>query len=174
VTLKADLKTMPQGIHALAHPESVHATLAAQYDSEAWVKLLEASDLPVMVGDHLLYTRLDCYAPDGLRQRLYFLTDFAEVKQYPLSETSQRNFLLFGRQLGYRTMDVGEFLPEHRHALMAVGVVTGTYWLPPYMMHQAESGNASLRLIGPGFEEPDVYDVQIERLPEFPAAEALR
>ena len=168
VTLKVDLKTMPQGIRALVHPTSVHAALAARYRSQPWVKLLEGNDLPVVVGDHLLYTRLDCYAPDELRRRLYFLTDFAEVSRYPLSETSQRNFLLFGNRLGYQTMDVANFLPEHRHALMAVGDITGTLWLPPYMMHQAALGNASLRLLGPGFEEPDIYDVQFSRLPEFP------
>jgi hypothetical protein len=168
VTLKVDLKTMPQGIRALVHPKSVHAALAARYDSEPWVKLLEGSDLPVLVGDHLLYTRLECYAPDELKRRLYFLTDFAEVGRYPLSETSQRNFLLFGKLLGYQTMDVGEFVPEHRHVLLAVGVMTETLWLPPYMMHQAELGNASLRLLGPGFEEPDIYEVQFSRLPEFP------
>jgi hypothetical protein len=174
VTLKVDLKTMPEGVRALVHPQSVHAALATKYDSEAWVKLLEGNDLPVVVGDHLMYTRLDCYAPEELKRRLYFLTDFAEVHTYPLSETSQRNFLLFGKLLGYQTMDVGSFVPEHRHALMAVGVMTGTLWLPPYMMHEAELGNTSLRLVGPGYEEPDVYDVQFNRLPEFPVAEPLR
>ena len=171
VTLKVDLKTMPGGMHALLHPKSVHAVLAARYDSEPWVKLLEGNDLPVLVGDHLLYTRLECYAPLELKRRLYFLTDFAEVSAYPLSETAQRNFLLFGNQLGYQTMDVMRFVPEHRHALMAVGEMKGTLWLPPYMMHQGELGNASLRLLGPGFEEPDVYDVQFSRLPEFPVVE---
>ncbi len=173
VTLKVDLKTIPGGMRALVHPKSVHAALAARYVSQPWVKLLEGSDLPVVVGDHLLYTRLDCYAPDELKRRLYFLTDFAEVRTYPLSETSQRNFLLFGKLLGYQTMDVASFLPQHRHALMAVGVMTGTLWLPPYMLHQAELGNASLRLLGPGFEEPDIYEVQFSRLPEFPVAEML-
>jgi hypothetical protein len=168
VTLKVDLKTIPRGMRALVHPKSVHAALAARYNSEPWVKLLEGSDLPVLVGDHLLYTRLECYAPDELKRRLYFLTDFAEVGRYPLSETSQRNFLLFGKLLGYQTMDVGEFVPEHRHVLLAVGVMTETLWLPPYMMHQADLGNASLRLLGPGFEEPDIYEVQFSRLPEFP------
>ncbi len=174
VTLKVDLKTIPSGVGALVHPKSVHAALAARYDSEEWVKLLEGSDLPVLVGDHLLYTRLDCYAPEELKRRLYFLTDFAEVSQYPLSETSQRNFLLFGDRLGYQTMDVGSFVPSHRHALMAVGDMTGTLWLPPYMMHQAKLGHASLRLLGPGFEEPDVYDVQFNRLPDNPVADPKR
>jgi hypothetical protein len=174
VTLKVDLKTIPGGIRAMLHPRDVHAALAARYDSEPWVKLLEASQLPVMVGDHLLFTRLECYAPPELRDRLYFLTDFAEVKQYPLSETSQRNFLLFGKTLGYQTMDVGSFVPEHRDALMAVGVMTGTLWLPPYMMHQSALGNASLRLLGPGYEEPDVYEVEFHRLPDFPVTPSLR
>jgi hypothetical protein len=167
VTLKVDLRTMPEGVRALVHPEGVHAELEASYDSAAWVKLLEASDLPVLVGDHLLYTRLDCYAPPELKRRLYFLTDFTEVNRYPLSETSQRNFLLFGKLLGYQTMDVGEFLPEHRHFLVAVGTMTGTLWLPEYLMSQADDGNASLRLMGPGFEEANVYEVQFNRLPEF-------
>jgi hypothetical protein len=174
VTLKVDLKTMPEGIHAMMHPREVHEQLATRYNSDPWVQLLEASDLPVAVGDHLLYTRLECYAPDDLKQRLYFLTDFAEVKQYPLSETSQRNFLLFGKLLGYQTMDVGSFVPEHREFLMAVGEMKGTLWLPPYMMHQEELGNASLQLLGPGFEEPAIYNVQFPRLPEFPMTEPLQ
>ncbi len=150
VTLKVDLKTIPGGMRALVHPKSVHAALAARYDSEPWVKLLEGSDLPVLVGDHLLYTRLDCYAPDELKRRLYFLTDFAEVSQYPLSETSQRNFLLFGDRLGYQTMDVGSFVPEHRHALMAVGDMTGTLWLPPYMMKPGGVGARVAAAAGAG------------------------
>jgi hypothetical protein len=173
VTLKVDLKTIPGGIRALMHPERVHAELAASFDSAPWVQLLEGSDLPVLVGDHLLYTRLDWYAPPELKQRLYFLTDFAEVNRYPLTETSQRNFLLFGKLLGYRTMEVGSFVPEHRHFLMAVGPMTGTLWLPEYVMKQAEVGNASLRLLGPGFEAPSVYDVQFSRLPEFPEVKPL-
>ncbi len=72
VTLKVDLKTMPGGMRALVHPKSVHAALAARYDSEPWVKLLEGSDLPVVVGDHLLYTRLDCYAPAGVEAAAVF------------------------------------------------------------------------------------------------------
>jgi hypothetical protein len=168
VTLKTDLKTVPGGIRALLHPESVHAKLAASYVSADWVKLLEGTDLPVLAGDHLLYTRLDCYAPPELKQRLYFLTNFAEVSKYPQSETSQRNFLLFGRLLGYQTMDIGSFVPEHRHLLMAVSPMTRTLWLPEYMLNQAQEGNASLRLLGPDFVAPNVYDVEFSRLPAFP------
>lgn len=173
VTLRVELKTIPQGVRTLEHPSRVHAALAAEYDSAAWVKLLEGSDLPVLVGDHLLYTRLDCYAPPALKRRLYFLTDFAEVGTYPLSETSQRNFLLFGKRLSYQTMDVGSFLPEHPHFLLAVGAMTGTLWLPQYLMDQSQKGNASLRLVGPDFTESNVYDVQFNRLPEFPVAKPL-
>jgi len=174
VTLKVDLKTMPEGLRTLAHPRSVHAGLAAKYDSAPWVKLLEDSDLPVVVGDHLLYTRLDCYAPEELKGRLYFLTNFAEVSKYPEAETSQRNFLLFGKLLGYQTMDVGSFVPEHRHFEMAVSDMQRTLWAPDYMLGEATAGYASLRLVGPGFEEPNVFDVQFSRLPEFPVAEPLR
>ena len=168
VTLRKDLKTIPEGLHAMAHPERVHAQLEASYDSAAWVKLLEGSDLPVLVGDHLLYTRLECYAPPELKQRLYFLTDIAEVKKYPLSSTSQMNFLLFGKRLSYQTMDVGSFLPEHPHFLLAVGPMVGTLWLPAYLLNQQQEGNASLRLLGPDFTAPNVYDVQFTRMPVFP------
>ncbi len=174
VTLKVDLKTIPGGLRAMAHPLQVHARLQAEYDSQPWVKLLEGSELPVLVGDHLLYTRLDCYAPKKLQQRLYFLTDFAQVKQYPLSETSQRNFLLFGKMLGYQTMDVGEFLPEHPQFLMAVERTSGTLWLPPYVLKQQAEGNAAMKLLGPDFDVPNVYEVRFSRLPEFPVAKTLR
>jgi hypothetical protein len=174
VTLKVDLKTMPGGIRALLHPRNVHAQLAAGYDSDAWVKLLEGSDLPVVVGDHLLFTRLECYAPSELKGRLYFLTDFAEVKQYPLSETSQRNFLLFGKMLGYQTVDVGSFVPEHREFLMAVKATAGALWLESYMLKQQEQGNATLQFLGPDTELPSMYEVRFNRLPEFPAAAPLR
>jgi len=168
VTLRKDLKTIPEGLHAMAHPARVHAQLEANYDSAAWVKLLEGSDLPVLVGDHLLYTRLECYAPPELQRRLYFLTDIAEVKKYPLSSTSQMNFLLFGKMLSYRTMDVGSFLPQHTHFLLAVGPMVGTLWLPAYLLNQEQEGNASLRLLGPDFTAPDVYEVQFTRMPVFP------
>jgi hypothetical protein len=170
VALKTDLKTIPEGLRAMVHPMQVHARLQAEYDSQPWVKLLEGSDLPVLAGDHLLYTRLDCYAPPKLRQRLYFLTDFAQVDQYPLSETSQRNFLLFGTMLGYRTMDVGDFVPKHRQFLMAVSGVSGTVWLQPYLLRQQAAGNATLHFVGPEFAMPNVYDVAFGRLPEFPVA----
>ncbi len=168
VTLRTDLKTIPDGLRAMAHPARVHAQLQARYDSEPWVKLLEASDLPVLMGDHLLYTRLECYAPPELKQRLYFLTNIAEVKKYPRSETSQMNFLLFGKMLSYQTMDVGSFLPEHPHFLLAVGPMHDTLWLPDYLLNQEQEGNASLRLLGPGFASPNVYEVQFTRMPEFP------
>ncbi len=168
VTLRTDLKTIPEGLRAMAHPARVHAQLQARYDSEPWVKLLEGSDLPVLVGDHLLYTRLECYAPPELKQRLYFLTNIAEVKKYPLSSTSQMNFLLFGKMLSYQTMDVGSFLPTHPHFLLAVGPMHDTLWLPDYLLNREQEGNASLRLLGPGFTVPNVYDVQFTRMPEFP------
>jgi hypothetical protein len=173
VTLKVDLKTMSQGIRALVHPKSVHAALAARYDSEPWVKLLAGSDMPVLAGDHLLYTRLECYAPDELKRRLYFLTDFAEVRRYPMSETSQKNFLLFGNLLGYKTMDVGGFVPEHREFLMAVNDTSGASWLEPYMLKQQEQGNATLQFLGTSTDFPSVYEVRFSRLPEFPVAKAL-
>ena len=173
VTLKVDLKTMPGGVRALVHPRSVHAALAEKYNSEPWVKLLAGSDLPVLAGDHLLYTRLDYYAPPDLSRRLYFLTDFAEVSKYPLSETSQRNFLLFGRLLGYQTMDVGGFVPEHREFLMAVKDASGASWLEPYMLKQQEQGNATLQFLGPDVELPSVFDVRFSRVPEVPVAKTL-
>ena len=173
VTLKVDLKTMPGGVRALVHPRSVHAALAEKYNSEPWVKLLAGSDLPVLAGDHLLYTRLDYYAPPDLSRRLYFLTDFAEVSKYPLSETSQRNFLLFGRLLGYQTMDVGGFVPEHREFLMVVKDTSAVSWLEPFMLKQQEQGNATLQFLGPDVELPSVFDVRFSRVPEVPVAKTL-
>jgi hypothetical protein len=35
-------------------------------------------------------------------------------------------------------------------------------------------GNASLHLLGPGFETPAVYNVQFSRLPEFPTPGTLQ
>ncbi len=173
VTLKVDLKTMPEGVRALVHPKSVHAALAEKHNSEPWVRLLEGSDLPVLAGDHLLYTRLDCYAPDELKGRLYFLTNFAEVGRYPMSETSQRNFLLFGKLLGYQTMDVGGFVPEHREFLMVVKDASGASWLELYMLKQQEQGNATLQFLGPDVELPSVFDVRFSRVPEVPVAKTL-
>jgi hypothetical protein len=173
-TLRSDLKTIPRGLRAMAHPARVHAQLAAGYDSDPWVKLIEGNDLPVVVGDHLLYTRLECYAPPELKRRLYFLTDIAEVKAYPLSSTSQMNFLSFGKLLSYQTMDVGSFLPTHPHFLLADGPMTGTLWLPAYLMKQEQVGNASLRLLGPDYVSPTIYDVQFMRMPEFPTAAPLK
>jgi hypothetical protein len=88
-----------------------------------------------------------------------------------MSETSQRNFLLFGKLLGYQTMDVGGFVPEHREFLMAVNATLGALWLEPYMLKQQEQGNATLQFLGTNTELPSVYDVRFSRLPEFPVVE---
>jgi hypothetical protein len=167
VILKKDLKTIPQGLRAMAHPMQAHTQLQDAYDSGPWLKELEASDLPVLAGDHLLYARLECYAPRELKQRLYFVTNLGEVGAYPQSTTSQKNFLLFGKMLSYRTVDVGSFLPEHPHFLMAVSPMVDTLWLPAYVMKQQQDGNASLHLLGPEYVAPNVYDVQFTRMPEF-------
>ncbi len=173
VTLRNDLETFPQGLRALVHPSRVHAQLETSYDSTPWIKLLEGSTLPVLAGDHNTYTQMDWYAPPELTRRLYFLTDFAEVNRYPLSNTSQRNFLLFGKPLSYQTMDIGDFLPEHPHFLLVAGKMKETLWLAPYLLRQEQVGNASLLFLGPGFDVPDVYDVQFGRLPKFPKAKPL-
>jgi hypothetical protein len=172
-TLRTDLRNIPEGLHVVAHPGNVHAQLEASYNSTSWVNLLEQTNLSVAVGDHLLYTRLEYYSQPDLKRRLFFLTDIAEVNSYPLSNTSQMNFLLFGKLLSYRTMDVGSFLPTHPHFLLASGTSDGTLWLPPYLLNQQRQGNASLQLLGPDYNTPNVYDVQFTRLPAFPAPHAL-
>jgi Dolichyl-phosphate-mannose-protein mannosyltransferase len=178
VTLRVDLKTIPGGLRVMAHPHQVHSRLQAEFDREPWVKLLEESDLPVLMGDHVFYTRTDAYVPADLRRRMYFLTNFAQVDQYPKTETSQRNFLLFGKMLGYQTMDIGDFVPEHRHFLMAIHwspvTLHGTLWLEPYMLKQEALGNATLQFLGPDTEVPNVFDVKFTRLPEFPVAKPLK
>jgi hypothetical protein len=152
-----------KGLHALIHPGRVNAQLRASYDNQPWVKLLEKSSLPVVAGDPLLYTKLDFYAQPELKQRLYFLTDIADVKEYPRSATAQLNFLSFGNRLSYRTMDIANFLPANPHFLLAMGG-DPAIWLPPYLLGQVETGNVSLRLLGPTYYTENVYDVQFMKV----------
>lgn len=155
-----------EGIHTLIHPGRVHAELQANYRSQAWVRLLEKNSLPVAAGDPLLYAQLGNYATPELRHRLYYLTDMADVKEYPDSASLQLNFVRFGKLLSYQTMDIRDFLRGNPRFLLAVGGDPAT-WLQPYLIRQEEAGNATLRLLGPDFSGSNVYDVQFTRMP-FP------
>lgn len=153
-----------KGLHALINPGGIHAQLQASYDNQPWVRLLEKSSLPVVAGEHNLYTQLDFYAQPELKHRLYYLTNVADVKEYPQSATAQLNFLSFGRRLSYQTMDIASFLPCNPHFLLARGDDL-MIWLPPYLIGQEEVGNASLRLLGPDYTGNNVYDVQFRKIP---------
>jgi hypothetical protein len=152
-----------KGLHALIHPGRVHAQLQASYHNQPWVRLLERSSLPVVAGDPLLYAQLDFYAQPELKHRLYYLTDIADLKEYPQAATPQLNYLLFGKRLSYQTMDIANFLPGNPHFLLAMGVNPG--WLPPYLIGQEEAGDAALRLLGPGYTGNNVYDVRFTKMP---------
>jgi hypothetical protein len=153
-----------KGLHALIHPDRVHAQLQASYDDQPWVRLLGRSKLPVVAGDDFLYAQLDFYAQPELKHRLYYLTDMADINKYPQSHTAQLNFLLFGKRISWQTMDVANFLPGNPHFLLVVGP-DQMNWLPLYLITQEEAGDASLQLIGPDFTSPNVYDVRFTKMP---------
>jgi hypothetical protein len=155
-----------RGLQALVHPGRVHGQLQASYDDQPWVRLLGKSSLPIVVGDPLLYAPLEYYAQPHLRDRLYYLTDLALVEEYPGSATTQLNFQLFGKRIGYQTMDIANFLPRNPHFLLVNGSGNLGIWLPPYLIGQEEAGNVSLQLLGPGFTSPNIYEVRFTHIPD--------
>lgn len=174
------------GVKTLLHPTQIHRRLQAEYDAQPWIELLENSALPIVPGDHLLFTQLSFYGPADLEPRLFYLTDFRNAAKYPQSITGQLNFLLYGKELGWQTMDIAQFLPSHRRFLFALGF-DSSIWLPPYLMQHERAGDDSLRLLGPVLvptqtEDPGsrvklesypIYDVLFNQLPTpAPAGEA--
>jgi len=167
ITLPRHLESLRQGVRVITHPDSVHNQLQSKFNNQAWVKLIEASSLPVLAGDHSLYTPLSYYASPSLKRRSYYLTDFAEANQYPRSMTAQINFLLFGQLLSFQTMDISGFLPSNPHFLLIAGT-DPAMWLPTYLMRKEQEGGATLELLGPDFNPPNIYDVHVKRMPVFP------
>lgn len=166
-TLPSHLRPLLQGVQVLMHPARVHEHLQASYNDQPWVKLVAASSLPVLAGDHSLYTPLSYYAAPPLERRLYYLTDFAEANLYPRSTTAQVNFLLFGRVLSFQTMDISSFLPSNPHFLLVAGT-DPAMWLPTYLIRKEQQGGVTLELLGPDFNSPNVYDVRVTTMPVFP------
>ena len=159
------IKPALRGMEVIARPHSAHQQLQRDYDAQPWVSLLENSTLPVVASDHIVYAQLFFYAPPALQRRLWFLTDAAQIAQYPLSNTEQHNFLLFGSRLGYNTEDVSAFLTTHPHFLLAMGA-NKYVWLPQFLLSQAASSNATLQLLGPEYGAlVSDYDVRFDKLP---------
>ena len=108
------------------------------------------------------YSQLNFYAPQSLHDRIVYLTDLRNVANYPETQTDQENFTLFGKLLGYNTMDVHAFLPMHDHHLVALSPRSGR-WLRPTLLHQEEQGQIYLLLLGPsnrsGYDRQDVFEV---------------
>jgi hypothetical protein len=169
--------TFVEGLHALAHPCHVHQQLQARFNNYPWMKLLEQSMLPVATDDPHQYGQIDYYAKPELNQRLYALTDIGETVKYPLSATSQLNFLRFGKQFSYRVLDVANFVPEHSHFLLAPEAPeTANYgWLPHYLIAQQVAGNASFSCLGPACASSgaNVFDVQFTKIPIQTEKEAI-
>jgi hypothetical protein len=169
--------TFVEGLHALAHPRNVHQQLQARFNNYPWVKLLERSMLPVATDDPHQFGQIDYYAKPELNQRLYALTDIGETVKYPLSATSQLNFLRFGKQFSYRVLDVANFVPEHSHFLLAPEAPeTANYgWLPHYLIAQQVAGNASFSCLGPACASSgaNVFDVQFTKIPIQTEKEAI-
>lgn len=159
-------RRIPAGLRLLFPPYRAHTALQAAYEQQPWVQRLENSDLPVLPGDHFVYTELEFYGSPELKRRLVYVTDFSEVKQYSQSTTAQLNFLSFGKALSYNTEDISRFLPNHPRFLMVLGTDQAT-WLPEYLLRQESEGHAVLTLVGPGYVDHPIYDTEFRQLPSF-------
>jgi len=158
-----------EGLHALAHPDRVHRELEASFNNYPWVKLLGQSNLPAVTDDPHQYGQIDYYGNPELDHRLYALTDMDEIVKYPLSATSQLNFMRFGNRLSYRVLGVTEFVPEHPRFLLIPEApeTVNEGWLSRYLSAQQVAGIATLSCLGPACRNPDanVYDVQFTKIP---------
>ena len=157
------------GLHALAHPDTVHQELQANFNNYPWVKLLEQYSLPAVTDDPHQYGQIDYYGSPELNHRLYALTDMGEIVKYPLSATSQLNFMRFGNRLSYRVVGVTDFVAEHPHFLLIpdAAETLNEGWLSHYLIAQQSNGSATLSCLGPACANTgaNVYDVQFTRIP---------
>ncbi len=150
------------GLRVIARPTRVHSELQADYLARPWIREISASTLPVVIDEVQRYSQLNFYAPQSLHDRILFLTDLRNVASYPETQTDQENFLLFGKQLGYHTMDLHAFLPMHGRYLVALSPRSGR-WLRPTLLRQEEQGQIYLLFLGPsnrsGYDRQDVFEV---------------
>jgi hypothetical protein len=89
--------------------------------------------------------------------------------KYPLSATSQLNFMRFGNRLSYRVVGVTDFVAEHPHFLLIpdAAETLNEGWLSHYLIAQQSNGSATLSCLGPACANTgaNVYDVQFTRIP---------
>ncbi|MGI4829553.1 MAG: hypothetical protein ACRYFU_15355 [Janthinobacterium lividum] len=159
-------RRIPAGARVLLHPYSAHTNLQMAYQQQPWVQQIEHSDLPVVAGDHFVYTELEFYGTPDLKKRLFYLTDISEIKEYSQSTTAQLNFLNFGKALSYNTEDISNFLPTNPHFLMVLGT-DRAMWLPQFLLHEEREGRARLTLVGPEYVDHPIYDTAFRQMPPF-------
>ena len=156
----AGTTTLPPFLHGVRislHPARLHADRQAEFRELPWVRLLEQSRFPVVAGDNLTYSQLRFYASPALNDRMVILTDIAEVSKYPDSQTSEINMILFGRTLGYRTLDIREYTQGNAHFLLATRPDAGT-WIIPFLLEKQRQGGASMDFLGPDFDRVPGHD----------------
>ncbi len=161
-------RPVAHGLGALRHPNQVHTRLADSFNGKPWVGVLRHSNLPIVAGDHLTYVQLKYYGVPQITDRLTILTNLSEVRLTPASETAQKNMLLFGSALGYRTLDVSPYLAAHRHFLVIAKPDVGV-WIADYLFNKEIQGEATFALLGPVYLKDEVnntvddFDVQIQQ-----------
>lgn len=155
-TFESAASSIPAGVHAVLHPLSVHKSLVRSYNLQPWVQDLKQSDLPVVASEHLTYAQLAFYGDPSLVGRLLALTNLGEVEQAPSSETGQKNLVLFGSTLGFRTADVHQYIPTHREFLLTGKADYGD-WITAYLLKMQGAGQASMVFLGPANIVPKGY-----------------
>lgn len=155
-----DLNGLKDGVVALLHPDRVHKRLLDEVRSESALQMPTNSTLPVMVGDHVLYTKLFYYADPKLRSRLFYPVDFEASAPYARSSTSQINFALSAKALGFHIADMPTINQRYPHFLFLKGYDPNV-WFAPYLTRRAETDEQLVMMLRGEGRDFTLYDVHM-------------
>ena len=152
---------LAEGVTALLHPGAVHGQALARVQKEEVLQIANRSNLPVFVGDHVLYTKLFYYGDPATRPRLIYPVDLKTSAPYYISLTSQINFILCAKPLGFRIAGMDDIYRSAPHFLLLQGTDPNV-WFATYLVHRIQTRNdLTMTLLGQD-REISVYDVQFK------------
>ncbi|MGI4829993.1 MAG: hypothetical protein ACRYFU_17615 [Janthinobacterium lividum] len=160
--LVLDLDSFVAALQYLPRPGQAHLDRIRQVRTLPLVQSLEKSDLPILVGDHVLYAKVFFYADPALRAQLFYAVDPVASRGYDKAATVKTNFDLFGSILGFHTVNWTAFSRQHDRFLLFQGNDPFISFFP-YLEDRMQRGDPiAMKLIRINDEGTmALYDVQL-------------
>jgi hypothetical protein len=101
----------------------------------SWMRVVEASDLPVAFAPPMLFMQVQQYAPEATKPRIYYVADVDLARQYGDIPSNDTNMLRFSQVLPIQVVEFRGFIAQHPHFLVCMEAAHPN-WLIPVLLER--------------------------------------